>query len=126
MKTVIFIPARYASSRYPGKPLVCLKQPHGKEKTLIEINWEAACKVKNIDEVFVPTDDERIAMGVQAFGGKVIMTDPDCENGTVRCADALLKLNETAPDVVVNFQGDAPLTPPWFVEELIAIMKAEP
>ncbi|SFR15681.1 3-deoxy-manno-octulosonate cytidylyltransferase [Poseidonocella sedimentorum] len=126
MRTVILIPARYASSRYPGKPLAMLRQPDGRAKSLIRMSWEAARAVKGIDAVYVATDDTRIAEATEAFGGEVIMTDPACENGTVRCADALARLPGPAPDLVVNFQGDAPLTPPWFVEELVAAMAAEP
>ncbi|AWI86770.1 3-deoxy-manno-octulosonate cytidylyltransferase (plasmid) [Alloyangia pacifica] len=125
MRTVIFIPARYASTRYPGKPLATLRQPDGSEKTLIQMSWEAACQISGIDAVYVATDDERIAEATRGFGGKVVMTSEACENGTARCADALERLG-IEPELVVNFQGDAPLTPPWFVEELIAAMRAEP
>lgn len=125
MKTVILIPARHASSRYPGKPLAPLRQPDGTEKSLIRMSWEAACRVAGIEAVHVATDDERIAEAVRGFGGSVVMTAESCENGTARCADALDRL-EDEPDLVVNFQGDAPLTPPWFVEELVAAMEAEP
>ena len=125
MSTVIFIPARYASTRYPGKPLAALRQPDGSDKTLIQMSWEAASQIPGVDAVYVATDDERIAEAVRGFGGEVVMTAESCENGTARCADALAKLG-TEPDLVVNFQGDAPLTPPWFVEDLIAAMKAEP
>lgn len=78
--------------------------------------------MKGVDKVYVVTDDERIKGAAQAFGASVIMTSPECENGTARCAEALSNaLIET--DLVVNFQGDAPLTPEWFVEDLIAAMK---
>lgn len=126
MRTVILIPARYASTRYPGKPLAMLTQADGQQKSLIQMSWEAACQVKGIEAVHVATDDQRIADAVHAFGGSVIMTDPDCENGTVRCANALAQLEGPEPDLVVNFQGDAPLTPPWFIEDLIAAMRDEP
>ncbi len=125
MKTVIFIPARYASTRYPGKPLVELRQKDGSAKSLIRMSWDAACAIDGVDAVFVATDDKRIADHARGFGAEVVMTSEDCENGTARCADALAQLDEQ-PDLVVNFQGDAPLTPPWFVEKLIAAMKADP
>ncbi|MDN5788518.1 3-deoxy-manno-octulosonate cytidylyltransferase [Pseudorhodobacter sp.] len=125
MKTIIFIPARYASTRYPGKPLAELRQPDGRVKTLILMSWEAAMQIKGVDAVYVATDDERIASAARGFGADVVMTSEMCENGTARCADALDRLG-TTPDLVVNFQGDAPLTPPWFVEDLIAAMQAEP
>ncbi len=125
MKSVLFIPARYASTRYPGKPLAVLTQPDGTKKSLIQMSYEAASKVQGIDAVFIATDDERIADAAREFGADVIMTAESCENGTARCADALSKLDYT-PDLVVNFQGDAPLTPPWFVEALIEAVKADP
>jgi len=124
MKTVLFIPARYASTRYPGKPLAPLTGPDG-TKTLIQRSWEAAMAVRGIDEIHVATDDERIADCVRAFGGSAIMTDSACKNGTERCADALSRI-DTVPDIVVNLQGDAPLTPSWFVEEIVAALAADP
>ncbi len=124
MSTVIVIPARYASSRYPGKPLVVLRGPDG-AKTLIQRSWEAALQVKGADRVVVATDDDRIADCVRGFGGEVVMTSDTCRNGTERCADALPALGPEV-DLVVNLQGDAPLTPPWFVEALIAAMPARP
>lgn len=125
MKTVIFIPARFASTRYPGKPLADLTLPDGSRKSLIQMSWEAATRVKGVDAIFVATDDARIATAAQAFGADVVMTAETCENGTARCADALAKAGIEA-DLIVNLQGDAPLTPEWFVEELIAAMKADP
>ncbi|KMK63973.1 3-deoxy-manno-octulosonate cytidylyltransferase [Puniceibacterium sp. IMCC21224] len=121
MKSVILIPARYASTRYPGKPLAELTLPDGTNKSLIRLSWEAAQQVRGVDAVYVATDDDRIADAARAFGAEVIMTSSDCRNGTERCADALEKAGiET--DLVVNLQGDAPLTPPWFLEDLIAAM----
>ncbi len=125
MKTIILIPARYASSRYPGKPLVMLKGRDGVAKSLIQRSWEAACAVTGADAVYVATDDGRIADAAHAFGAQVVMTSEACANGTERCADAIAKLGVSA-DVYVNLQGDAPLTPPWFVESLIAEMAAHP
>lgn len=125
MKTVILIPARYASTRYPGKPLAELTLPDGSRKSLIRMSWEAAMQVKGVDGVYVATDDDRIRDAAEAFGAKVIMTSESCENGTARCADALTSANIDA-DLIVNLQGDAPLTPAWFVEDLIAAMTADP
>ncbi len=121
MKTIIIIPARYESSRYPGKPLVALNLPNGEKKSLIELTWLAAGKVKNIYDIFIATDDTRIATTVRAFGAKVIMTSSHCRNGTERCAEAVDNAKLDA-DLIINFQGDAPLTPPWFVESLIEEM----
>ena len=121
MKTTIIIPARYASSRYPGKPLVKLKLPTGEKKSLIELTWRAAGKVKNVDDIFIATDDTRIANAVRAFGAKVIMTSSHCRNGTERCAEAVANARLDS-NLIINFQGDAPLTRPWFVENLIHAM----
>ncbi|MEH6834197.1 MULTISPECIES: 3-deoxy-manno-octulosonate cytidylyltransferase [Falsihalocynthiibacter] len=118
MKTVILIPARFASTRYPGKPLVKLTLPDGTQKSLIQMSYEAAKSVRGADEVFVTTDDERIAEAARAFGADVIMTSENCANGTERCAEAMQNAGLEA-DIIVNLQGDAPLTPPWFVEALI-------
>ncbi|GAA6210057.1 manno-octulosonate cytidylyltransferase [Cognatishimia sp. WU-CL00825] len=125
MKTVIIIPARYASTRYPGKPLAELTLPDGSRKSLIRMSWEAAMGVKGVDGVYVATDDARIKAAAEDFGADVIMTSEACENGTARCADALARADIQA-DLIVNLQGDAPLTPAWFVEDLIAAMKADP
>lgn len=125
MKTVILIPARYASTRYPGKPLAELTLPDGSKKSLIRMSWEAAQTVKGVDAVYVATDDDRIKEAAEAFGADVIMTSESCENGTARCADALANAGIEA-DLIVNLQGDAPLTPAWFVEDLIEAMKADP
>jgi 3-deoxy-manno-octulosonate cytidylyltransferase (CMP-KDO synthetase) len=120
MNAVILIPARYASSRYPGKPLIELKGAGGSGKPLIQRSIEAARRVAGVSGVFVTTDDDRIADACAPFGVGVIMTSPECRNGTERCAEALASLHE--PDLVINFQGDALLTPPGFVEALIARM----
>jgi 3-deoxy-manno-octulosonate cytidylyltransferase (CMP-KDO synthetase) len=119
MSTVIVIPARYASTRYPGKPLVVLRGPDG-AKALVQRSWEAAKAVRGADRVVVATDDDRIAEAVRGFGGEVVMTPSSCRNGTERCAAALPELGDV--ELVVNLQGDAPLTPPSFVEALIEAM----
>jgi 3-deoxy-manno-octulosonate cytidylyltransferase (CMP-KDO synthetase) len=120
MNAVILIPARYQSSRYPGKPLAELKGAGGIAKPLIQRSVEAARRVAGVSGVFVTTDDERIADACAKLGVGVIMTSPECRNGTERCAEALAQLHD--PDLVINFQGDALLTPPGFVEALIARM----
>src|SRR5213075_710205 len=114
----IIIPARYASTRYPGKPLVPLRGAGGVPKSLIQRSWECAFAVPGSVGVWVATDDERIRAEVERFGGRVVMTTPDCRNGTERCAEAVAKLGHV-PDVVVNLQGDAPLSPTFVVEELV-------
>ena len=122
MSVLIAIPARYASTRYPGKPLVTLNGPDG-AKTLIQRSWEAARAVKGVDRVVVATDDDRIKTHAEGFGAEVVMTSPACQNGTERCAEVAAKL--PGFEMVVNLQGDAPLTPAWFVEDLIAGLRAD-
>ena len=121
MSALIVIPARYASTRYPGKPLVDLRGASGVKKSLIERSWDAAVSVKGDHQIVVATDDARIRTACEAFGADVVMTSETCRNGTERCAEAYEVLGSDA-DIVVNLQGDAPLTPPWFVEALIDAM----
>lgn len=123
MSTLVVIPARYASTRYPGKPLVELRGASGQPKSLIQRSWQAAMAVKGVDRVVVATDDGRIRAASEAFGAEVVMTSTTCRNGTERCAEAHAALGGGF-DIVVNLQGDAPLTPHWFVEDLIAGLKA--
>lgn len=123
MRTAILIPARFASSRYPGKPLVELRGATGLAKPLIQRSYEAARRVVGSGDVCVVTDDDRIAAASEAFGAPVIMTSPDCRNGTERCAEAIGQLGDV--DLIVNLQGDALLTPSHFVEALIAHMRED-
>jgi 3-deoxy-manno-octulosonate cytidylyltransferase (CMP-KDO synthetase) len=125
MPVLIAIPARYASTRYPGKPLVALRGPDGVSKTLVQRSWEAAMAVRGADRVVVATDDDRIRDAAKGFGAEVVMTSSDCQNGTERCAEAYDRLGGGF-EIVVNLQGDAPLTPPWFVEDLVAGLRADP
>lgn len=125
MSVLIVIPARYASTRYPGKPLVELRGAGGEAKSLIRRSWDAAMSVNGVDRVVVATDDDRIREACEAFGAEVVMTSEDCQNGTERCAEAFTALGGGF-DVVVNLQGDAPLTPAWFVEDLVAGLRADP
>ena len=125
MKTLIVIPARYASTRYPGKPLVPLRGAGGQAQSLIERSWRAAMAVDGVDRVVVATDDARIEAAAKAFGAEVVMTLESCRNGTERCAEAHAALGGGF-DIIVNLQGDAPLTPPWFVEELVRALAAHP
>jgi 3-deoxy-manno-octulosonate cytidylyltransferase (CMP-KDO synthetase) len=119
----IVIPARFASTRYPGKPLVPLRGATGIAKPLIQRSWEAAGKISGIRAVHVATDSTEIRAAAEAFGASVIMTSEACANGTERCADAVPALGSPAPDIVVNLQGDAPLTPPEFVTALVERMR---
>lgn len=123
MSVLLALPARFDSSRYPGKPLAVLKGPDG-EKSLIRRSWEAAMAVRGVDRVVVATDDGRIRDHAEGFGAEVVMTSSTCRNGTERCAEVAAAL--PGQEIVVNLQGDAPLTPPWFVEALITGLRADP
>lgn len=120
---VIVIPARHASTRFPGKPLAALRGATGDARSLIRRAWDAAMAVPGVDGVWIATDDDRIATAARAFGAQVVMTPDTCRNGTERVAAAVATLG-LSDRVVVNLQGDAPLTPPWFVSALIDAMAA--
>ncbi|MDD4116295.1 MAG: 3-deoxy-manno-octulosonate cytidylyltransferase [Massilibacteroides sp.] len=110
MKFIGIIPARYASTRFPGKPLADMNG-----KTMIERVYE---QVKNtVDAVYVATDDERIKTAVTAFGGKVVMTSPNHKSGTDRCYEAYLKAGSDC-DIIINIQGDEPFIHPSQIETL--------
>jgi 3-deoxy-manno-octulosonate cytidylyltransferase (CMP-KDO synthetase) len=98
MSVVAVIPARYASSRFPGKPLVGIAG-----KPMIQRIYEQIITCYDIDRVLIATDDERISEAVKAFGGNVVMTSPDCPSGTDRVAQAVSSLDA---DYIVNVQGD--------------------
>lgn len=121
----VVIPARYASSRYPAKPLALLKGAGGIAKPLIQRSHEAALLAVSADNLWVATDDARIAGAVADFGGRAIMTPEACANGTERVAAALDDLPRAA-QIIVNFQGDALLTPPAMVIALVAHMREHP
>lgn len=123
-QVAIVIPARHASTRFPGKPLIAIKGPDGTAQSLIQWSHEAASAVNGASAIFVATDDQRIIDVVSAFGGKALMTPESCANGTERVAACLDQLPDA--DLLINFQGDALLTPPAYVEALIAHMAAHP
>ncbi len=125
MSVLLVIPARFASTRYPGKPLVELTGATGVTKSLIRRSWDAAKSVRGIDHVVVATDDDRIREAAEGFGAEVVMTSEDCQNGTERCAEAHEALGG-GYDIIVNLQGDAPLTPHWFVEDLVDGLRGAP
>ncbi|MEM9524286.1 MAG: manno-octulosonate cytidylyltransferase [Pseudomonadota bacterium] len=124
MSVLIVIPARYPSTRYPGKPLVELRGATGEARSLIQRSWEAARRVAGVDRIVIATDDERIRRAAEGFGAETVMTSDRWINGTERVAEAHAKLGGDY-GIVVNFQGDAPLTPAWFVEDLIAGLKTD-
>lgn len=110
LRFVAIIPARYASTRFPGKPLVDIGG-----KTMIQRVYDQVSKV--LDDVYVATDDQRIFDKVRSFGGKVIMTSDAHRSGTDRCYEAFTKLDDWF-DVVINVQGDEPFIQPEQIEAL--------
>lgn len=120
MSTIIVIPARYGSTRLPGKPLALVAG-----KSLLQRMWSIATAVQRVDGVYIATDDERIKAHAESFGGQVIMTPVDIPNGTERAFHAAQALPKR-PDIVLNLQGDAVLTPPWVIQALIDDMQANP
>lgn len=125
-QVAIIIPARFASSRFPGKPLALITGHGGGQKTLIERTYQAAKNVSNISDVYIATDDDRIASITTGFGAKTILTSSVCQNGTERCADAIGQLNGNEPDIVINWQGDSLLTPPHYIEAMIKFFIENP
>jgi 3-deoxy-manno-octulosonate cytidylyltransferase (CMP-KDO synthetase) len=114
VKIIGIIPARYASTRFPGKPLIDISG-----KSMIQRVFEQAKKSTSLSEVVVATDDARIEQHVKAFGGNVIMTAESHQSGTDRCFEAIQKYNNSA-DVVINIQGDEPFIKPEQIDLLAA------
>lgn len=106
MKLIGIIPARFASTRFPGKPLIDIGG-----KTMIQRVYEQAAKSKSLSKVIVATDDLKIEEHVKSFGGHVIMTSENHQSGTDRCFEAITKIADDA-DVVINIQGDEPFIHP--------------
>jgi len=105
MKTLGIIPARYASTRFPGKPLVEING-----KSMIQRVYEQASKASSLSQVVVATDDERIAEEVRRFGGEYVITSDNHQSGTDRCAEVAAILPEF--DIIINIQGDEPYIDP--------------
>ncbi|KAL3508667.1 hypothetical protein ACH5RR_028068 [Cinchona calisaya] len=119
-RVVGIIPARFASSRFPGKPLVQILG-----KPMIQRTWERAKLASSLDHVVIATDDEKIADCCRGFGADVIMTSESCRNGTERCNEALEKLGKKY-DIVVNIQGDEPLIEPEIIDGIVKALQAAP
>jgi 3-deoxy-manno-octulosonate cytidylyltransferase (CMP-KDO synthetase) len=115
MKIFGIIPSRYGSSRFPGKPLVNIEG-----KPMIQRVYEQAKKCAALTDVIVATDDERIADAVNTFGGKVVMTSDQHQNGTERCAEAVEKCEGV--DAVINIQGDEPFIHPEQIEAVAKLL----
>ena len=118
MKVLGIIPARFGSSRFPGKPLIDIKG-----KTMIQRVYEGASKCRELSKVIVATDDDRIYQHVRSFGGEVMMTLSTHVSGTERCGEIAALFSEM--DVIVNIQGDEPLVDPRQLSLLIQSFKNE-
>lgn len=120
-RVVGIIPARYDSTRFPGKPLVKILG-----KTLIQRTYENALQCKALDDLAVATDDKRIYDHVKEFGGKVVMTSPSCPTGTDRLAEAIAKDSSfQKASIVVNVQGDEPCINPAVIQSIIEILDTD-
>lgn len=111
MATLGIIPARYASTRFPGKPLVDIDG-----KSMIQRVYEQACSAASLDKVVIATDDERIITAVKSFGGDYALTRADHQSGTDRCAEVAEKLKGF--DIIINIQGDEPYIDPLQIDLL--------
>ena len=123
MTAAIVIPARFASTRFPGKPLCLVKG-----RSMLERVWRIASSVRTACRVVIATDDPRIVEHADSFGAEAVITSPACANGTERVFDAVSRAGITE-QILLNLQGDALLTPPWvldiMIEEMIADEKAD-
>ncbi|HEX7251349.1 MAG TPA: 3-deoxy-manno-octulosonate cytidylyltransferase [Thermoanaerobaculia bacterium] len=117
MQIVGIIPSRYASVRFPGKPLAPLQG-----KAMVLHVWEAATEASRLDRVVVATDDARIAAAVQGIGGEVVLTSPDAASGTDRLAEAARSI---PADVYVNVQGDEPMMSPANIDRAVETLLAD-
>src|SRR5271157_4727242 len=120
MKSIGIIPARYASKRFPGKPLALIKG-----KTLLERVWLRAKKSRFLDHVAVATDDKRIFDAARSFKANVIMTSKRCQSGTDRLAEAAHKKGKSF-GIFINIQGDEPVISPDLIDKLILALKKDP
>lgn len=115
------IPARYASSRLPGKPLVDIAG-----RSMVMRVWDQARQARSLSDVVVATDDQRILDHVHSLGGQAVMTSPDHPSGTDRCHEALMKMGADSFDAVVNIQGDEPFIVPDQIDELCTALTQAP
>jgi 3-deoxy-manno-octulosonate cytidylyltransferase (CMP-KDO synthetase) len=115
MSIIAFIPSRYDSSRFPGKPLALIAG-----KPMIQHVYQCASACPDISRVYITTDDERIFNSVEGFGGKAVMTRREHPSGTDRIAEAVQKLDLSADDLIVNIQGDQPVFEPTVISHMVA------
>lgn len=116
MSVLVVIPARYASTRFPGKPLAILG-----DKPMIQHVYEKVMLAKGVDKAVVATDDKRIYEKVTAFGGEVMMTSDKHQNGTDRVAEVAEHFTDY--DIVINVQGDEPFLDPTDIEKLVLLLE---
>ncbi len=121
MSLYVIIPARYGSTRFPGKPLVSING-----RPMIQHVMERAGRAAGVVEVAVATDDERIAQAVRAFGGRAVMTPSDLRSGSDRVAAAAQEMGLKDNDLVVNVQGDQPLLPPEVISQTAEPLLKDP
>ena len=121
MKKVVIIPARWGSSRLEGKPL---RKIAG--KAMIQRVCERCLQARNVDDVVVATDDERIVEAVEAFGAKAVMTGLENRSGTDRAADAARRMGLSEGDLIINIQGDQPMIEPVCIDEVIQPFMEDP
>ncbi|MEW6249739.1 MAG: 3-deoxy-manno-octulosonate cytidylyltransferase [Planctomycetota bacterium] len=121
MDVIAIIPARYASTRFPGKPLA-----NRTGKTLIQHVVERARAARRVGRVIVATDDARIEAAVRGFGGEVVMTRPDHPSGTDRIGEVVRELAGADDDIILNVQGDEPEIEPGYLDRLVGRLVAEP
>ena len=118
MSVLVVIPARYGSTRFPGKPLAALLG-----KPMIQHVYEGAAQARGVDEVVIATDDERILVAVKRFGAKAVMTNPDATSGTDRVAEVARGRDAS---IVINVQGDEPLIQAEMLTPLVEFLTRHP
>lgn len=121
MQEIALIPARFGSTRFPGKPLALILG-----KPLIQRVYEQARRAPALDGIYVATDDERIRACVAGFGGRAVMTRSDHPSGSDRLAEAAARLGLAPADIVINIQGDQPVFPPELIGQLAAPLRRDP
>lgn len=121
MAALVVIPARYASTRFPGKVLARLG-----EKPIVQHVYEGVRRARRVDRVIVATDDRRVAGVVRAFGGEVVLTSPTHQCGTERVAEVVAGLTDPTVEFIVNVQGDEPLIRPEMVDAVVEALVTNP
>jgi 3-deoxy-manno-octulosonate cytidylyltransferase (CMP-KDO synthetase) len=118
-KAAVIIPARFASTRFPGKPLVKIGGI-----PMIERVYRQATQCGDVSRILVATDSDEIFDTVRSFGGDPVMTSPDCQSGTDRCAE-VINSREISEEIIINIQGDEPFIKPEQISQLIRLMQPD-